>query len=165
MGRGGPGPTPTDSPVSAYSRPVTPIPLKRLDPDLPPPRRMRAGDAAADLPARNDMVVDPGQRVLMPTGFAVAIPEGWCGLILPRSGLALKEGLTVLNTPGLIDSGYRGELCVVLHNAGHTPVSVARGQRIAQFLVLPVPESRFEMVDELPAPPDDRGQQGFGSSG
>ncbi len=126
---------------------------------------MRSGDAAADLPARQDTVIEPGCRALVPTGFAVAVPEGFCGLVLPRSGLALKQGLTVLNAPGLIDSGYRGELQVILHNCGDEPVSVERGQRIAQFLVLPVPASTFELVDELPPSPDERGTAGFGSSG
>ncbi len=149
----------------ADSRPVQSIPLQRLDPELPAPRWMRDGDAAADLPARESVTLEPGTRALVPTGFAVAVPAGWCGLILPRSGLALGQGLTVLNAPGLIDSGYRGELCVVLHNAGAEPVTVDRGQRIAQLLLLPVPAARFELVDHLPEPIDDRGVQGFGSSG
>jgi dUTP pyrophosphatase len=103
--------------------------------------------------------------MLVPTGFAVAVPEGFCGLILPRSGLSLKQGLTVLNTPGLIDSGYRGELQVILYNSSDDVVSIGRGQRIAQLLVLPVPESNFTLVDELPPSPDQRGADGFGSSG
>ncbi len=126
---------------------------------------MRSGDAAADLPARIDTVVPARGRALVPTGFAVAIPSGWCGLVLPRSGLALKNGVTVLNAPGLIDSGYRGELQVILHNSGDTDFAVERGQRIAQFLVLPVPAVSYDEVDELPAADDDRGAQGFGSSG
>ncbi len=126
---------------------------------------MRAGDAAADLPARVDAVVPAGGRTLVPTGFAVAIPDGWCGLILPRSGLALNHGVTVLNAPGLIDSGYRGELQVVLHNTGEQAYHVERGQRIAQLLVAAVPPASFEEVDELPPGPDDRGASGFGSSG
>ena len=89
----------------------------------------------------------------MPTGFAVAIPEGWAGLILPRSGLALKQGLTVLNTPGLIDSGYRGELQVILHNTGPEDVTVERGERIAQLLVTEAPPIDYVVVDELPAGP------------
>ncbi|MGI9599361.1 MAG: dUTP diphosphatase [Acidimicrobiales bacterium] len=144
---------------------MRPIPLKRLDPDLPAPTRMRAGDAAADLPSRFDLVLPAGGRALVPTGFAVAIPEGWCGLILPRSGLALKHGVTVLNSPGLIDSGYRGELQVILHNTGDADYRVERGQRIAQFVVTDVPDVSYHEVDELPPGPDDRGAQGFGSSG
>ena len=141
------------------------VPILRLDPDLPLPRQMRDGDAAVDLAARVDVALEPGDRVLVPTGFAVAIPPGWCGLILPRSGLALDHGLTVLNTPGLIDSGYRGELRVILVNSGREPVVVERGRRIAQLLVLPVPDLTFDEVDDLPPSIDDRGGQGFGSSG
>lgn len=126
---------------------------------------MRLGDAAFDLPARLDTTIDPGTRSLMPTGFAVALPQGWCGLILPRSGLALEHGLTVLNSPGLIDAGYRGELQVILINHGDRPIPVERGQRIAQLLIQPVPEVELAEVDELPAAIDDRGAQGFGSSG
>lgn len=139
--------------------------FKRLEPDLPLPRRIRPGDAAADLPARADTTVPAGQRALVPTGFAVAVPNGWCGLVLPRSGLALKHGISVLNTPGLIDSGYRGELQVILHNSSDEDFVIERGQRIAQLLVLPVPELSFEEVEELPPGPDDRGERGFGSSG
>lgn len=126
---------------------------------------MRAGDAAADLPSRVDVTVAAGDRALVPTGFAVAIPEGWCGLILPRSGLALKHGVTVLNAPGLIDSGYRGELQVVLHNTGRTDFVVERGQRIAQFLIAAAPAVTYREVRDLPPAPDDRGAEGFGSSG
>ena len=126
---------------------------------------MRAGDAAVDLPARVAVELAPGRRELVPTGFAVAIPDRWCGLILPRSGLALRHGLTVLNSPGLIDAGYRGELQVILVNTGAEPVAVERGQRIAQLLVLPVPEMELVEVEELPPGVDDRGDQGFGSSG
>lgn len=139
--------------------------LKRLDPDLPAPARMRAGDAAADLPARTDATIPAAGHALVPTGFAVAIPEGWAGLILPRSGLALKSGVTVLNSPGLIDSGYRGELQVILHNITAQDVAITRGQRIAQLLIVEVPAVAYVEVDELPPGPDDRGAQGFGSSG
>jgi len=135
------------------------------DSQLATPRRMRAGDAAADLPARTDAVIGPLQRLLVPTGFALAIPEGQCGLILPRSGLALDHGLTVLNSPGLIDSGYRGELKVLLINLGEVEVSISRGQRIAQLLIVDAATSSFVEGATLPAPPDDRGGQGFGSSG
>lgn len=126
---------------------------------------MRDGDAAVDLASRVDVTIEPGERSLVPTGFAVAVPSGWCGLILPRSGLALDHGLTVLNGPGLIDSGYRGELRVILVNHGGEPVAVERGRRIAQLLILPVPDLSFDEVDELPPSADDRGEQGFGSSG
>ncbi len=141
------------------------VPLQALDHELEPPARMRSGDAAADLPARESVRLEPGERFLMPTGFAVAIPSGYCGLILPRSGLALRHGLTVVNSPGLIDSGYRGELQVILLNTGAEAVELERGQRIAQLLVLPVPAVGFTTVDELPPSDDNRGSDGFGSSG
>ncbi|MEM7275494.1 MAG: dUTP diphosphatase [Actinomycetota bacterium] len=139
--------------------------FQRLDPDLPAPTRVRAGDAAADLPASEDTSVPAGGRALVPTGFAVAIPAGWAGLIVPRSGMALRDGVTVLNAPGLIDSGYRGELQVILHNTGAEDLLVTRGQRIAQLLVVEAPPLEFAVVDTLPPGPDDRGGQGFGSSG
>ena len=101
--------------VSASSLPaVFDVPIQRLDDGLDLPARIRPGDAAADLPSRVDVVLDPGGRRLVPTGFAVAIPTGACGMVLPRSGLALNHGVTLLNSPGLIDSGYRGELKVIL---------------------------------------------------
>lgn len=126
---------------------------------------MRPGDAAADLPSAVNAVLPPGGRLLVPTGFAIAIPEGFAGLVLPRSGLALNHGVTVLNAPGLIDSGYRGEVQVILHNTSDVSVEIERGQRIAQLLVLPVPALQLTMVDDLPVAPDDRGASGFGSSG
>lgn len=141
------------------------VPLRRLDPDLDPPRRQRAGDAAADLPARESVTLAPGERATVPTGFAIAVPEGAAALVLPRSGLAANHGITVLNAPGLIDAGYRGEIKVVLLNTGDEVVTLERGQRIAQLLVLPVPALEFDLVDQLPPAPDDRGAQGFGSSG
>ncbi len=141
------------------------VPIQRLDPDLDLPQRQRAGDAAADLPARISHVFAPGERAMIPTGFAIAVPEGMCALVLPRSGLAAKHGLTVANAPGLIDSGYRGEIVAILVNHGTEPVSIERGQRIAQLLVMPVPTLGFVEVDELPSAPDDRGGAGFGSSG
>lgn len=144
---------------------VVDVPVLRLDDELDVPARIRAGDAAADLPSRIDVVLGPGRRELVPTGFAVAVPPGACGLILPRSGLALRQGLTVLNSPGLIDSGYRGELKVLLHNTSTDSVDVARGQRIAQLLVLDIGHLHLVTVDQLPDAPDDRGAEGFGSSG
>lgn len=141
------------------------VPLLRLDPDLPAPRRMRAGDAAADLASTVDLVIEPGGRALVPTGFAVAIPEGCAGLVLSRSGLALNHGVAVLNAPGLIDSGYRGEVRVILVNHGADGVEIERGQRIAQLLVIDAPAFVLRPVDRLPEGPDDRGADGFGSSG
>lgn len=144
------------------------IPIQRLEEaadDLAAPRRIRDGDAAADLPSRARIDLPPGERVLVPTGFAVALPRGTCGLILPRSGLALDHGITLLNAPGLIDSGYRGEIQVLLYNTSKESVTIERGQRIAQLLVLSVAELTLFEVSELPGGSDDRGTQGFGSSG
>lgn len=141
------------------------VSLQPLDPDLAPPAKSRPGDAAVDLPAREGGSIAPGEHRLVPTGFAVAVPEGAAGLVLPRSGLALNHGVTVLNAPGLIDSGYRGELKVILINHGSATFAFERGQRIAQFLVIPVPALSFSVVADLPPAPDDRGGQGFGSSG
>lgn len=141
------------------------VPVIRLDPDLPLPARGRAGDAAWDLRARHDARVPPGGRALVATGVAIALPPGWCGLLLPRSGLALRHGLTVLNSPGLVDAGYRGELQVVLLNTGAEVVGIERGQRIAQLLVQPVPVAELVEVAVLPSSHDGRDEAGFGSSG
>ena len=126
---------------------------------------MRDGDAAADLPARIAATIEPGGRALIPTGFAIAVPLGAAGLVLSRSGMSLNQGVAVANSPGLIDSGYRGEIKVILVNHSAETVEIERGQRIAQLMVIPVPALRFLVVDELPPAPDDRGAQGFGSSG
>ncbi len=141
------------------------VPLLRIDADLEAPRRMRAGDAAADLPAAEATTIEPGGRALVPTGFAIAVPVGFAAFVLPRSGLSWNQGVTVLNAPGLIDSGYRGEIKVVLHNTSAVAVEIERGQRIAQVLVMPVPAFQLVEVAELPDAPDDRGAAGFGSSG
>lgn len=142
------------------------VPIVRLDPDLPLPAYARPGDAGIDLLAREDVVIARGGgRALMPTGVAVAIPEGHAGFILPRSGLALKNGITCLNAPGLVDSGYRGELKVLLINtdpgADH---AVTRGERIAQLVLQRVEHVAFEVVDALPADTE-RGEGGFGHTG
>lgn len=126
---------------------------------------MRSGDAAADLTAAEDALLDPGDRAGIATGVALAIPLGWCGLVLPRSGLSLKQGVTVLNSPGLIDSGYRGEIVAILHNASDETVFIERGTRIAQLLIVQAPEVTFVETAELPEASDDRGSAGFGSSG
>ncbi len=141
------------------------VPIQALDGALPVPARMRAGDAAADLPSAIDCTIQSGERLLVPTGFAVAIPLGSAGLVLSRSGLALHDGVAVLNAPGLIDSGYRGEVGVILVNHGAEPVEITRGQRIAQLMVVEVPPFALVPVDELPEAPDERGAAGFGSSG
>ena len=140
------------------------IAVKRLDPGLPLPRYARAGDAGLDLHAAERAVIEPGARVVVPTGLAVAIPPGFAGLVLPRSGLALRHGVTELNAPGLIDSGYRGEIKVLLIN--HDPratVTIERGERIAQLVVQAVETVELIEVDELSS--TERGAGGFGSTG
>jgi dUTP pyrophosphatase len=139
--------------------------LRRLDPELPVPAHARPGDAGADLVAREDAYLAPGGgRVLIPTGMAIALPPGFAGFVQPRSGLALKHGVTVLNSPGLIDSGYRDELKVVLVNTDPTEgYQVQRGDRIAQLVVQPVVTCAFEVVEQLPE--SSRGVGGFGHTG
>ncbi|MCL2455700.1 MAG: dUTP diphosphatase [Micrococcales bacterium] len=138
--------------------------LHRLDPDLPPPAYAREGDAGADLMTAVDIELAPGERATVPTGVAIALPQGWAAFVHPRSGLAARHGLTVVNAPGTIDAGYRGEIQVVLLNTDTTqPVVLRRGDRIAQLVVQRVARARFEEVSELPS--SDRGAAGFGSSG
>ena len=141
------------------------VPVLRLDPELPLPAYARPGDAGIDLMSRVSTVIQPGGgRELVPTGVAVSLPEGCAGFVLPRSGLALKHGVTCLNTPGLIDSGYRGELKVILVNTDPLqPFTLERGERIAQLVVMAVPQVRLVEVDSLD--PSTRGDQGFGSTG
>ena len=140
------------------------ISVQRLDPDLPLPRTAHVGDAGVDLYARESAVLTAGGgRVLMPTGIAIAIPMGYAGFVLPRSGLALNHGISVVNSPGLIDSHYRGELKVVLLNTDSThQYSIHRGDRIAQLVIQRVEEVTWNEVDELDN--NDRGG-GFGHSG
>jgi len=127
------------------------------------PARAYAGDAGLDLAACEQLELRPGERALVPTGLAVAIPEGYAGFVQPRSGLAARDGITVVNSPGLIDSGYRGEIQVVLLNTDQERTFTAEaGDRIAQLVVLPVPALSVREVDELP--PSERGVRGFGSS-
>ncbi len=127
------------------------------------PRQAYPGDAGFDLAACERRELGPGERALVPTGLAVAIPEGYAGFVQPRSGLASRHGISIVNTPGLVDSGYRGELKVVLLNTDpREPFVVEPGMRIAQLVVLPVPELELVEVDELPA--SERGVRGFGSS-
>lgn len=144
---------------------VLEVPVVRLDPELDLPRYARSGDAGVDLVAAEDMALAPGGgRGLVPTGIAVAIPRGFAGFIQPRSGLALRHGVTCLNTPGLIDSGYRGELQVLLVNLDPADDhEVVRGERIAQLVIQRVEHVAFVPVDELP--PSDRGHGGWGHTG
>lgn len=141
------------------------VPVVRLDPDLPLPTYARTGDAGLDLVAREPATLAPGGgRALIATGIAFAIPEGYAGFVLPRSGLALRHGVTCLNTPGLVDAGYRGELQVLLVNTDPTePFEVRRGERIAQLVILKVEQAAFAVVDAHDA--TDRGEGGWGSTG
>lgn len=143
---------------------MTELPFKRLDPEASLPEQAHPGDAGLDLRSVMDVRVEPGERVMVRTGLAVAIPEGHAGLVLPRSGLASKHGLTLSNAPGLIDAGYRGEVvCAVVNLDPEEPVSIAKGDRIAQLVIVEVPEVRAAWVDELPG--STRGEGGFGSTG
>ncbi len=143
------------------------VPLHQLDTGLPVPGYAREGDAGADLIARTDAVLAcRGGRAVVPTGLAVAIPAGYAGLVLPRSGLAVRHGVTCLNAPGLVDSGYRGELQVVLVN--HDPehdYAVSRGDRIAQLVLVRVEEADFDLVAEDGLGGSERGHGGFGHTG
>jgi len=138
--------------------------VKRLDPSLPLPTYAREGDAGLDLSSAERVVIEPGARALVRTGLALAIPSGYAGFVLPRSGLALRQGITVLNAPGLIDAGYRGEVMVLLVNHDRSgAVTVERGDRVAQLVVQRVERVELVEVDELPA--SERGGGGFGSTG
>jgi dUTP pyrophosphatase len=144
---------------------VLEVPVVRLDPDLPLPAYAHPEDAGADLVAREDARLPAGGgRALVPTGIALALPEGWAGFVQPRSGLALRHGVTCLNTPGLIDAGYRDELKVLLVNTDPAEdFVVLRGTRIAQLVVQRVEQCAFTAVDDLPS--SMRGLGGFGSTG
>lgn len=138
--------------------------IKLLDQDLPMPRYQHAGDAGLDLPSRVDAVLEPGERATIPTGIAVAIPGGYAGFVLPRSGLASRHGIALVNSPGLVDSGYRGEMAIVMINTDRRePFHIKRGDRIAQLVILRVEEVCLIKVESL----DDtsRGDGGFGSTG
>ena len=139
------------------------LPIQRLRADAVVPSRAYAGDAGLDLAACERVELGAGERATVGTGLAVAIPEGYAGFVQPRSGLAAKHGITIVNTPGLVDSGYRGELKVILMNTdAHEPFVVEAGMRIAQLVVLQVPAVDPIEVDELPD--SERGVRGFGSS-
>ena len=139
------------------------LPVQKVRPDAVVPSRAYVGDAGLDLAATERIELGPGERAVVPTGLAVAIPDGYAGFVQPRSGLASRHGITIVNTPGLVDSGYRGELMVVLHNTDRTePFVVEAGMRIAQLVVVPIPDVELVEVEELPA--SERGPRGFGSS-
>lgn len=143
---------------------TVPVPVRQLDPDLPLPAYAHPGDAGADLVAAEDVRIPPGGRALVRTGVAIALPEGFVGLVHPRSGLAARLGVTVLNAPGTVDAGYRGEILVNLINHDRvTPAQVSRGDRIAQLVVQRVERASFHVVGELPE--SYRGAEGHGSTG
>lgn len=140
------------------------ISIRRLDPDIPIPAYAHEGDAGADLCTTLDVTLQPGERALVPTGIAVALPEGYAAFVHPRSGLAARHGMSIVNTPGTIDSGYRGEIKVALINHDpREPIVLSRGDRIAQLIVQKVERADFQVVDSL----DDtvRGSGGYGSTG
>jgi dUTP pyrophosphatase len=140
------------------------IAFRALVPHAVLPRRARVGDAGLDLSAAEDAEIRPGERAMVRTGVAVAIPDGHAGLVLPRSGLASRNGLTLANAPGLIDAGYRGEVvCAMVNLDPSEPVRVSVGDRIAQLVVVAVPDSEPVWADDLPA--SERGERGFGSTG
>lgn len=138
--------------------------IKRLDPDIPLPSYAKAGDAGADLCTRIDLTLKPGERVLVPTGISIALPNGFVALVHPRSGLAIKHGISIVNTPGTVDAGYRGELQVILinHDLKET-ISFKKGDRIAQLVIQQVERAEFIEVQDLPG--SERSTGGFGSTG
>lgn len=139
------------------------VKVKKLNPDATIPQQAKPGDAAYDLYSLEDYLLGSQSRLAVHTGLAIEIPIGYEGQVRPRSGLALKQGITVVNSPGTIDSGYRGEVVVILHNLGDGGFYIKKGMRIAQLAIRPVPVVHFELVDELGE--SDRGEGGFGSTG
>ena len=140
------------------------IPIKILHPDATLPRDAYGdGDAGVDLNSISELTLKVGERALVPTGIAVAIPKGFGGFVQPRSGLAAKFGITLPNSPGLIDSNYRGEIKIIMQNSGDKDFEIKVGDRIAQLVIMPVEQAEFEPVAELPR--SNRGEGGFGSSG
>jgi dUTP pyrophosphatase len=142
---------------------VIDVSIRRLRPDAHLPDQAYEGDAGMDLAACEGVTIEPGERAVVPTGLAIEIPDGYAGFVQPRSGLAVRHGIGIVNTPGLIDSGYRGEIRVVLINTDREQrFTVEPGMRIAQLVIVPVAAARFVEVDELAA--SERGSRGFGSS-
>lgn len=140
------------------------IPIKRIDADLPLPENAYAGDAAVDLRSTIACTLKPFERQLVPTGIAIELPDGYAALVVPRSGLAIKNGITIVNAPGLIDANYRGEIKAILMNSDPSEeFRIERGDRIAQLMIVPIAQPRFEAVDSLSD--TERGEGGFGSSG
>ncbi|MEY3100871.1 MAG: hypothetical protein RL435_17 [Actinomycetota bacterium] len=143
---------------------MTDLLIQQLDPELPLPRFAKPGDAGADLYARIDLILAPGERALMPTGIAIALPPGFAAFIHPRSGLAIRDGLSMVNAPGTIDASYRGEVQVILVNMDtKNSISIKRGDRVAQLVIQRVENVQIVPVDALPG--TERGAGGFGSTG
>lgn len=138
--------------------------ITRLDADLPLPQYAKGGDAGADIYSRVDVTLAPGERALVPTGIAIALPDGYVALVHPRSGLAIKHGVTMVNAPGTVDAAYRGELqCILINHDPKESVSFKRGDRIAQLVFQKVERAEFIEVEHLPG--SGRGDGGFGSTG
>lgn len=138
--------------------------ITRLDPDLPLPNYAKGGDAGADIYSRIDITLAPGERALVPTGIAIALPDGYVALVHPRSGLAIRHGVTMVNAPGTVDAGFRGELqCIMINHDPKEPISLKRGDRIAQLVFQRVERADFIEVESLPG--SGRGDGGFGSTG
>jgi dUTP pyrophosphatase len=143
---------------------MTDLLIEQLDPELPLPKFAKPGDAGADLYARIDLTLAPGERALMPTGIAIALPPGFAAFIHPRSGLAIRDGLSMVNAPGTIDASYRGEIQVILINMDtKNTIAIKRGDRVAQLVIQRVENVRFVPVTQLPG--TERGAGGFGSTG
>ena len=140
------------------------IKLQQLDPDLPVPKYAHRNDAGCDLYSRSDLILKPGERALMPTGIQIAIPVGYAGFIQPRSGIALTHGISIVNSPGIIDSSYRGEIKVILINLDKKKtVKLKKGEKVCQLTIQKVEKADFELVDDLDK--TERGGGGFGSTG
>lgn len=138
--------------------------ITRLDPSVPFPTYSQDGDAGADITSRIDVTINPGERVLVPTGISIALPHGYAAFVHPRSGLAAKHGITMVNSPGTIDAGYRGELqCIMINHDPRESVVFKKGDRIAQLVIQRVEQAEFIEVEELPG--SGRGSGGFGSTG
>ena len=138
--------------------------ITRLDPSVPLPVYAKGGDAGADIVSRVDVTLQPGERALVPTGISIALPDGYVALVHPRSGLAIKHGVTMVNAPGTVDAGYRGELqCIMINHDPKEPITFHKGDRIAQLVIQKVERAEFIEVQELPG--SGRGSGGFGSTG
>jgi dUTP pyrophosphatase len=152
--------------MTPSEQPVLKVPFRRLRPEAKVPDRAYAGDAGYDLAAAENVVLAPGERAVVRTGIAIAVPDGYAGLVLPRSGLAVRHGISLVNAPGLIDPGYRGELMVPLINHDRAETfEVETGMRIAQLILVRAAEARFVSVELLEEGADGRGEGSFGSSG